>query len=93
MELLITVDKKEYSIDYEVSNLTDTHFDLSIWYYGKEIREKCPRYLANPEEDIISPHGPMLLQKLLFKLNQKSEQVDTDNPVSPPENSKNQLDD
>ncbi|MEW7973262.1 MAG: hypothetical protein AB2810_03540 [Candidatus Thiodiazotropha endolucinida] len=63
--VLINIDGNEYSVQYEISNLIDGWFDLNVWYKGNSIKERVPQYCANLVEDVISPHGGMLLEKLL----------------------------
>ena len=54
-----------YECQYEIDNLRDTTFDMTVWYKGESITETCPSYLANPHDDVLAPHGPYLLAKLL----------------------------
>jgi hypothetical protein len=54
-----------HEYQYEISNVTDTNFDLTVWYMGQSITERCPCYLANPHDDVRAPHGPLLLAKLI----------------------------
>lgn len=54
-----------YDIQFEISRLIDGWFDLKVWHEGKSATERVPQYSSDPVEDIKSPHGTILLNKIL----------------------------
>jgi hypothetical protein len=63
IELLL--DNRSYVVEYQIHELVDGWFTLTIWYRGKSISERVPVYTSNLRGDVEMPHGPMLLQRLL----------------------------
>lgn len=61
----ISLDDVIYFIQYEITELQDAWFKLTIWYCGKSVTERVPRYAIDPHDDVKSPHGSTLLQLLL----------------------------
>jgi len=61
----LVVDEQCYRAQYEISDLVDGWFTLTIWYQGQSITERVPMYSVNPVNDVLQPHGPRLLQILL----------------------------
>jgi hypothetical protein len=66
----VDVDLKDmsHSAQYEIADLTDGWFTLTIWYRGKSCSERVARYTINPRDDVKMPHAPMLLGRLLRDL-------------------------
>jgi hypothetical protein len=56
---------RKIKFQYEILNLRDGWFDLTIWHDGKSIMERVPNYLADPKDDVKNSHGAMILKKLI----------------------------
>ena len=63
----IDLDGVTYSVQYEIARHRDGWFDLTLWYRGHSISDRCPCYSCDPHEDVAAPHGPSLLKQLLSK--------------------------
>jgi hypothetical protein len=64
-QLSIELDGQTYLVQYEIAEIRDEWFTLTIWYSGTSITERVPWYTMNAHDDVSSPHGGMLLRRLL----------------------------
>lgn len=64
----VDLDGAPYVLQYEVAEITDGWFTLTIWYRGQSCSERVPSYTTNPHDDIKAPHGSMLLRRLINEL-------------------------
>ena len=60
----VDLDGVSYSIQYEIADLRDGWFTLTIWYRGRSCTERVPWYTINPHDDVHMPHGMTLLRRL-----------------------------
>lgn len=61
----IDLDGQTYSVQYQLNELSDGWFTLTIWHSGKSVSERVPCYTMNAHDDVESPHGGVLLRRLL----------------------------
>jgi hypothetical protein len=61
----VDLDGTPYLLQYEVAEIRDGWFTLTIWYMGKSCAERVPSYSMNPHDDIKATHGSMLLRRLI----------------------------
>ena len=61
----IDLNGQTYLVQYEITELRDGWFTLTIWYSGKSVTERVPYYTMNAHDDVNSPHGGVLLRRLL----------------------------
>ena len=61
----IDLDGQAYLIQYELTELREGWFTLTIWHSGRSVTERVPSYTTNAHDDVKSPHGGVLLKRLL----------------------------
>jgi len=61
----IDLDGQTHSVQYELDELRDGWFTLTIWHSGRSVSERVPCYTMNAHDDVKSAHGGVLLRRLL----------------------------